>query len=189
MQEKWYFWGVQYIAESRRRHGGGASAKDPKGSQVGGWATPTWISTGYAVFFLSACEKGPTWCWFLPSSSSSSSPARLRGTQTRGSQQNWYVCRVFSAFPRAGNETVSSRKNARRDETRPSRSRLVSWLHLARPSRIKFSVSKKKIDQNINIWVKILGRPSRVSSRLETCRLDLVSSRDFRLVTGSSFPI
>ncbi len=43
---------------------------------------------------------------------------------------------------RAGNETVSSRKKARRDET-------VS-----------------------------------ISSRLVTCRLDLVSSRDFRLVTG-----
>ncbi len=29
-------------------------------------------------------------------------------------------------------------------------------------------------------------RPSRNSSRLVTCRLGLVSSRDFRLVTGSS---
>ncbi len=34
--------------------------------------------------------------------------------------------RVCSVSPRAGNETVSSRKKARRDETRPSRSRLVS---------------------------------------------------------------
>ncbi len=35
-------------------------------------------------------------------------------------------------------------------------------------------------------------RPSRVSSRLVTCRLDLVSSRDFRLVTGPKqdfFPV
>ncbi len=76
---------------------------------------------------------------------------------------------------RAGNETVSSRKKARRDETRPSRSRLVSWLHLARPSRIKFSVSKKKIDQNINIWVKILGEILRLMYLVS----HLVSSRKF----------
>ncbi len=76
---------------------------------------------------------------------------------------------------RAGNETVSSRKNASQDETRPSRSRLVSWLHLSRPSRRKFSVSKEKIDQNIIIWVKILGEILRLMYLVS----HHVSSREF----------
>ncbi len=106
---------------------------------------------------------------------------------------------------RAGNETVSSRKNARRDETVSISFRLVTSSRET-VSKKKY-VSKKKMVQNIDIWVKILGEnlllmylvSHLVSSRefwsrdkLDETVSCLVSSRELlsrsRLVTFVSLP-
>ncbi len=95
-----------------------------------------------------------------------------------------------NSFFRAGNETdlVSSRDFASRDPSRkinPSKTR-------------KHGRKKSKFEENFGVkfsWSRIssrlliffVSRPNqrdRRVSRLVTCRLDLVSSRDFRLITG-----
>ena len=98
----------------------------------------------------------------------------------RGTNHSWLGSYVFSACliacyrtssSRVGPVTRRSRLEKRRGEMRPSRSRLVSWLRLARRSRNEILVSSLKKNKN---------RRSR--SRL-------VSSRDFRLVTGPTVKI
>ena len=118
---------------------------------------------------------------------------------------------VSSSSSNLGPVTRRSRLEKRRDETRRDRLDLVSSRDFVSRDRLekKFPSQMRKKGKKLKIWRKFCykiyflftwsrissrleifcletdrTRPSRVSSRLVTCCLNLVSSRDFRLVTG-----
>ncbi len=107
----------------------------------------------------------------------------------------WSFSKPHTLGRKVGLVTIRSRLEKRRDKTRPSRSRLVSWLRLARRSRIDFFVSKKitlktanfggtfgpifllsLVSSLVTFWSQDgTDETVSISSRLVTCRLDLVS--------------